>query len=254
MIRLCLMVALWVCVMALPHNARAEGDCGPECQKLLTLTIQEVEALADKDDVEAQITMGFSYQYGANGVEKSDEKALHWYTRAASLDNANAQFELATAYRNKGLGLDAFDIIKAIYWYDRAAKNGHIEAQAQLIALYSGETDEDIVPDALRAMDLTLDAAKRNPFMYLHAARLLFRGGYGLEKDDAKAMEYIKRSGITPAEFKAIMADEYPICLKYARHSRHDVCKAMEQMANPDWAKPSSQPPLKGTPAESDPK
>jgi TPR repeat protein len=53
-----------------------------------------------------------------------DKKALHYYYKAADLNNANAIFTIGTAFANGYHGLEE-DVIKSREWFCRSASLGH---------------------------------------------------------------------------------------------------------------------------------
>ena len=71
------------------------------------MTIDELTALAEKGDAEAQCKLGYRYKKGI-GVKKSFLKAVEWYTKAAEQGHANAQNNLGVCY-NHGRGVKKVD-------------------------------------------------------------------------------------------------------------------------------------------------
>ena len=67
---------------------------------------------------EAQLTLGLMYIRG-EGIEKNDQRALHWLNLAAEQRLASAQYLLGLAYA-EGHGVQA-DKVKAYMWYEIAA-------------------------------------------------------------------------------------------------------------------------------------
>lgn len=66
--------------------------------------LQEFEALADKGDSRAMITIGLWYHQG-NGFPRDYDRAMSWYLRAFELDNGDAYNNLGVMYRD-GLGVE----------------------------------------------------------------------------------------------------------------------------------------------------
>ena len=84
--------------------------------------VAEVKARAEQGVVEAQYALGTMYLKG-NGVEQNDQKALHWYMKAAEQNSAMAQIKLGFMYED-GNGV-AKDMKKAKAWYQKACENKH---------------------------------------------------------------------------------------------------------------------------------
>lgn len=85
--------------------------------------------LAEQGNVNAQINLGYLYDYGT-GVERDTARAAFWYRTAAEQDSAIAQYNLALLIREGNAepenGRDAH------YWLERSAALGYEEARQQL--------------------------------------------------------------------------------------------------------------------------
>jgi|TARA_X000000950_G_scaffold74651_2_gene93204 TPR repeat protein len=90
------------------------------------------QPLADNYDLAALRNIGHMYRLG-QGVAQNQEKAAHYYARAAELGFAPAQFNLAVML-HAGAGMDA-DKKAARQWAQRAANAGYAPAIAWLAAL-----------------------------------------------------------------------------------------------------------------------
>ncbi len=66
--------------------------------------LQEFEALAEKGDSRAMITIGLWYHEG-KGFPQDYDKAMSWYLRAFELGNGDAYNNLGVMYRD-GLGVE----------------------------------------------------------------------------------------------------------------------------------------------------
>lgn len=75
---------------------------------------------------EAQLQMGRLF---ANARYYSD--AIEWYKKSAEQGNAEAQYELANAYKS-GKGVMLRNPETAMYWYQKAAAQGHVGAEYAL--------------------------------------------------------------------------------------------------------------------------
>ncbi len=93
------------------------------------------QPLADGGLGAAQLGLGVLYFDGL-GIDRDDEVAAQWFTRAAEAGNAEAQFNLGRMYF-AGRGLTQ-DYDKARQWYEQASNAGHAEASYHLGSLYAG--------------------------------------------------------------------------------------------------------------------
>ena len=96
------------------------------------ITFDELKALAEGGDVEAQFRLGKVYEFGNKNVnvEKDISKAIEWYEKAAENGYAQAQYYLASSYEHNRLG--GFRYERAMMWYEKAAQQGFTDAQFRL--------------------------------------------------------------------------------------------------------------------------
>lgn len=80
-----------------------------------------------------QFALGEKCYYG-RGVEKSYEKAMEWYKKAANQGHAEAQCSLGYMY-SRGIGIQQ-DYKKAAEWYEKAADQGHAKGLFNLGSMY----------------------------------------------------------------------------------------------------------------------
>ena len=80
-----------------------------------------------------QFALGEKCYYG-RGVEKSYEKAIEWYEKAANQGHAEAQCSLGYMF-SKGIGVKQ-NYIKAAEWYEKAANQGHAKGLFNLGTIY----------------------------------------------------------------------------------------------------------------------
>lgn len=90
-------------------------------------------ALAEKNDVEAQLVLGSMYELGI-GVPMDHAEAAKWYRLAAEQGHAKAQSKLGSMY-DIGLGV-AQDKKEAAKWWRLAAEKGDDFAQLNLGSMY----------------------------------------------------------------------------------------------------------------------
>lgn len=84
---------------------------------------------AEQGMSEAQNNLGVMYKDG-QGVKQDFQEAAHWFLLAAQQDNTLAQLNIGWLYHaGKGVRQDADS---ARYWYSQAAEKGHATAQLNL--------------------------------------------------------------------------------------------------------------------------
>lgn len=95
----------------------------------MTNPIHALLQLAEKNDADAQYELAEAYRTGTDVVENHME-ALRWYRAAAELGLADAQNNLGAMYLS-GLGGDK-NPAEAASWYLKAAEQGQVHAQFNL--------------------------------------------------------------------------------------------------------------------------
>jgi len=102
-------------------------------QSAAATEFDEMKALADQGDADAQVNLGVMYDVG-DGVPMSDAEAVKWYRKAADQGYARAQFKLGVMYA-VGEGVPENDA-EAVKWYRKAAEQGLAESQYLLGFMY----------------------------------------------------------------------------------------------------------------------
>lgn len=175
--------------------------------------VDRVTRQAEEGDVNAQLTLGYMYLYGEEGVDINYKKAFNYYSMAAVQKDNVAINNLGSLYFS-GIGVPK-DYIKAATLFDQAAKLGNTEAAVNLAFIYL--SGNNVGKNSRAAMDLFKDAAKKgNPtakFMlgysyykgfivpqdYSQAVKLV-RDASDVHYDDAEyvlAVMYLNGHGIT---------------------------------------------------------
>lgn len=91
--------------------------------------IAELQLLAEKGNSEAQFALASAYRNG-KGISQDSTKAMQWYEKAAAQNHTDAMIALAEA---SSVGLGTKQDSKATHnWYEKAAKLGNASAQFQL--------------------------------------------------------------------------------------------------------------------------
>lgn len=95
---------------------------------LVKESLEAVQGLADKGDVEALCELGYRY-YTGNGVEKNKESSCKYFVSAAEKGHVEAQYE-AGLRCERGWGVD-IDLSAAAQWYEKAAAQKHKKGQVK---------------------------------------------------------------------------------------------------------------------------
>jgi len=94
---------------------------------------QELAALSSESedssstDAQAAFDTGYRFLKGRDGVSRDYRQAVEWFSKAAELGHAEAQYNLGELY-NKGRGVKKNKKI-AQKWYKAAAEQGHVKAK-----------------------------------------------------------------------------------------------------------------------------
>ena len=83
--------------------------------------LDELRALAEAGDAEAQVTLGLAYSFG-RGVPQDDVEAVRWYRLAADQGDAGGQVNVGLMYAD-GRGVPEDDL-EAVRWIRKAADQG----------------------------------------------------------------------------------------------------------------------------------
>jgi|GEM_PF-6560677 len=140
---------------------------------------------ADSDDPVAMTLLGQLYSNGTF-FDKSAEKAVEIFEKAAEGGYAEAQFHLGSMY-NSGRGVTR-STSKAMGWYSKAAEQGHTESKFVLGMIYLKDLEYE------KAAELIGEAALEGiPIAQLMLGRL-YMYGLGVEKSESKAIHWVTRS------------------------------------------------------------
>ena len=88
-------ILITVCclVLSVACNNNKQNESSETKSSETIRTINELKALADQGDAEAQNNLGLRY-YNGEGVTKDYAEAVKWYRKAAEQGHAEAQFNL----------------------------------------------------------------------------------------------------------------------------------------------------------------
>lgn len=180
------------CMLCLPSLARSgaleDGSAAlnrndfSEAHRLLL-------PLAEKGNAFAQYNVGVMYAQGL-GTANNDEKAVHWYRKAAKQGYPEAQSNLALMYES-GRGVET-DYQRAMDWYLKAAAQGYALAQHNIGSLYFN--GYGVPKDDKKAFEWYQKAANQGLPLAQNALGAMHVKGFGVEKDVNKGLEWILKA------------------------------------------------------------
>ena len=144
--------------------------------------------LAETGDAAAQYNLGVLYDEGL-GVERDDETALLWWTRAAQQDHRLAQHNLALTLLERGGPLD---LAEAVTWLERAAATGFARSQYSLAKLYAA--GQGVEPDDDKAFALMLEAGQAGFVRAQYNLGKMYRDAQGVDQDLAAASGWFRHA------------------------------------------------------------
>jgi len=147
--------------------------------------------------VKERVEVARYYDLGI-GVDRNQEKATEWATRAleADIEETGDITQLALMYRN-GYGVEV-DPVKSKTFYERAANAGDVKAMQELGKIYMrGDLEGQNIEKAHEWFE---KAMARGNVSALEELGKIYAKGKGIERDEAKAIEYL-----TPAAQKGAL-------------------------------------------------
>ncbi|HSJ01896.1 MAG TPA: tetratricopeptide repeat protein, partial [Verrucomicrobium sp.] len=144
-----------------------------------------LKQLAERGNADAQFELGIRY-LGGEGLDKDEQKAVEWLTRAADQEKLEAMNALGTM-NEEGVGFPK-DEKKAFEWYEKAAKYGFPLAQQNLSQCY--EMGKGVEKNQAEANKWLERAAHQDfaPSQAMYAFKL--ERGLGLDKNTRSAAEW----------------------------------------------------------------
>lgn len=143
-------------------------------------------SLANQNDAKACYNLGLMYQDG-DGVTKSMDEAVKWYTKSADLGYKEAQYTLASLVFQRQT--QSISYPQAVTYYEQAAKQGHVKSQLNLGMLYlRGDVIAQDMPAAVQW--LSLAASNNNSEAQGYLADL-YQQGAGVEQNTVKAAMWL---------------------------------------------------------------
>ena len=156
---------------------------------LLQCKVEWVQKAAEQEDAHAQTELGTMYK-NSTGVEPSDEKALKPYQKAAEQGDADAQYHLGFMYQY-GRGVER-SYEKAREWYLKAAEQGLAHAQYNLGRMY--QYGRGVERSYEKAAEWFLKAAEQGLARAQKNLGNMYSNGTGVEQSYEKAAEWFLKA------------------------------------------------------------
>ncbi len=153
------------------------------------ISVDRVKELAERENANAQLTLGKIYFDGSAGEKQDYRKAYHWFTRAAKNGNPEAMYNVAVCLEG-GKGIKKANPELAFQWYKYAADHGVPEAQLKTAVYAERRGDPEM---ALKYYRVLADGGD-HACQYQVALQLF--NGYGAEVDNAQAAEYLLQAAV----------------------------------------------------------
>ena len=179
-----------------------EGTACPFCKMPPAMSSEEnvarLQSHVDKGERVAIRILGEWYAAGLNGIEKSTERAMALWERAANLGDGDSAYHLACTYDERLQEGEASESENALRYTKMAADLGHTTAQAEMAYFFiAGFCDNGQIPLLGEAFSYlkTHDAdSAHGEEGFLEAARYL-RLAFEAEIANAKTLvdEYRRR-------------------------------------------------------------
>lgn len=152
--------------------------------------LQRITRQADEGDVDAQLTLGYMYLYGENGVSIDYKKAFDYYSLAAAQNDNIAVNNLGSLYFS-GIGT-AKDVLKAAMLFEKASKLGNVEATVNLAFIYI--SGNGVLRNSQEAINLFKKAAEAgNPTAKFMTGYAYYKG-FMIKKDLKKAVSMMREA------------------------------------------------------------
>lgn len=156
--------------------------------KIVETPLQRKIRKANEGNVNTQLSLGYMYLYGENGVEANYEEAFKYYEMAAKQNNPIALNNLGSLYFN-GIGTKR-DYRKAVQLFAKAAQNGSDDAAVNLAFIYlSGKNSAEFQK---KAIELFMQAAQAGNNTAKFMLGYAYYRGFQVEQNYHKAVELIR--------------------------------------------------------------
>lgn len=155
--------------------------------------LEKLTRLAGEGDVNAQLSLGYMYLYGEDGVEVNHQKAFEYYKMAAEQNDDVAINNLGSLYYS-GIGTKR-NSLAAAQMFAKAANLGNVEATVNLAFIYlSGYGISQNPEEAIKLFEVASE--KNNPTANFMLGYAYFKG-YIVDKNLRVAFDLIRKSANT---------------------------------------------------------
>ena len=144
---------------------------------------------AQRGSPHAEMMLGLFYNLG-RGVGRSEQEAVNWYLKAAKFGNTNAIYNLAVLYYN-GLGIDR-NYEQAAKYFSILAKQGNTDAQNIYGSLFLEGQGVSFKPQ--KAIKWFKKSASANNVKAMFNLATQYRQGNGVAQNDKKAIYWYKKA------------------------------------------------------------
>lgn len=152
--------------------------------------LQKMIRQAENGSVDAQLSLGYMYLYGENGVETNFANAFKYYEMAAAQNDKIALNNLGSLYFN-GIGTEV-NYLKAAQLFAQAARNGSDDAAVNLAFIYlSGNSKNKNLADAVELFKQAAGAGNNTAKFMLGYA---YYKGFQVPRDYYKAVALMKEA------------------------------------------------------------
>jgi len=146
--------------------------------------VKQYKERSDMNDAQALYSLGNFYSNGENGVPRDRAKALELWHRAGELGSANANYNIAYAYKI-GNGVER-NMKKAKHYWEISAMGGNLHARNNLGIMEGQERNMK------RALKHFMIAAKDGDSNALKNIKMLVSGGSATKRDCDDALRYFQ--------------------------------------------------------------
>lgn len=152
--------------------------------------LEKLTRLAGEGDINAQLSLGYMYLYGEDGVEVNHQKAFEYYKMAAEQNDDVAINNLGSLYYS-GIGTKR-NSLAAAQMFAKAANLGNVEATVNLAFIYlSGYGISQKPEEAIKLFEVASE--KNNPTANFMLGYAYFKG-YIVDKNLRVAFDLIRKS------------------------------------------------------------
>lgn len=151
--------------------------------------IQYYQFLADKGEIQAQVTLGQLHFQGSRGVEQDHQKALFYFQKAAESGNTNAMAYLGKIYLDGSSAVQQNTDL-AFEYFKKAADQENPVGQSGLGLMYL--QGKGIPKDYTKAFEYFEAAAKKNWVDGHLQLGIMYHKGLGVKKNYRQALKYFQ--------------------------------------------------------------